>query len=115
MERTNNNSRLKMGVFIFLGLLVFSVFYAVLKSNRAETKALETQQKVDHRYTSYDNLFFHTNSIVVDSSGNKIGEVYILTNDIEIDSFYSDSTRNKTMYYHNLINRKLKIKEKPLE
>ncbi|MFD2824786.1 hypothetical protein ACFS5M_13975 [Lacinutrix iliipiscaria] len=103
---------LKFGILAFCLTLILSVVYSVKTSNKAELQVTTVQEKVDFRFKSYDNLFFHTNSIVVDSLGNKIGDIYILTNDKEINKFYSDTTREKTQYYYNLINRHVKIKEK---
>lgn len=104
-EQSKPTNSLKIGVFMFLFLLVVSVFFSVYKSTEAESK-------IDSRFTSYDNLFFQTKAIVLDSLGNKIGDIYIHTNEEEIESYYNDSTRRKTQFYHNLKSKKLRLKEK---
>tara|TARA_R110002111_G_scaffold99321_1_gene153630 strand:+ start:119 stop:469 length:351 start_codon:yes stop_codon:yes gene_type:complete len=110
---------IKLGIVAFLVVLVGSVFLTARKSINVEENVAVTNSKldsvshkVDSRYYSYDNLFFQTNSVVVDSTGAVIGEIYIYTNEAEIKEFYSDSTRKKTRYYENLLSDKLKIKIK---
>ena len=103
-QKSKTSNSLKLGVLALLLILVITPFIAV-------KKAVEVEDKIDSRFYSYDNLFFQSNSVVVDSSGNIIGDVYIHTNNKEIEDFYSDTTRIKTMYYYNLKNRKLKIIE----
>ena len=95
---------LKISVLIVLSIIIISAFYAVRRVKVVEGK-------IDSRFYSYDNLFFQSNAVVVDSTGVVIGEIYIETNDKEIENFYSDTTRTKTRYYYNLKNRKLKIIE----
>ena len=78
---------LKFGTLFVLLIIVFTLFYSVNKSLKAEAEAVEAKSKVDSRFYSFDNLFFQTNSVVVDSLGIIIGKVYILTNDEEIEEF----------------------------
>lgn len=96
----------------FVFFIVTMVVISLVLSKVSFDKSSEIETKVDYRFTSYDNYFFHTNSIVVDSIGKKIGDVVIFTNEKEINDFYSDSTRRKTQYYYNLVNEKLKVKLK---
>ena len=108
---TPNQSRnfLKIGLLSFLGLLVFSVFFAVSKSLKAERKALDTVKQIDYRFTSYDNLFFHTYSVVLDSTGKEIGNLYIKSSEDETEKFYGNPTRRKTRFYYNIMERRLKV------
>lgn len=110
---------LKYGVLGFVISLVFTIAYTAYRAKKADTKTEDVkilvdslEDKIDSRYYSYDNLFGSRNSIVVDSTGKKIGEVFILTDDEEIEAFYSDSTRQKTKYYYNLKERLVKVKDK---
>ncbi len=117
--KTKTNKGTKLGVLGFIVFCVLTLVYTAYRAKKTDfkTDSVKTQidsleSKVDSRYYAYDNLFFSTNSIVIDSLGNKIGEVYILTNDEAIEEFYNDSTRQKTKYYYNLKDRIVKIKDK---
>lgn len=104
------------GVLLALTLGVFQSNRALNKilsvEKQTSTKALDSiiSEKIDYRYTSYDNRFFYSNLVVTDEKGEIIGKLYLYTNEKEIDSFYnSDVNWRRTKFFDNLKNGSLKI------
>ena len=105
-------------VSVILTFATLSLFKTSKFSERLENSSMASEEKldsiinkkIDYRYTSYDNRFFYSNLVVVDSEDVIIGKLILYTNQKEIDSFYNpDLDRRKTKFFENLKNGSLRI------
>ncbi|QQV90905.1 hypothetical protein M1M24_gp34 [Polaribacter phage Freya_1] len=94
-------------------LLLALAMTGIKKADEAKAETEKLQEKIDYRYTSYDNMFMVENMVVVDSAGVILGNLMLNINDSIIDAFYrSNKDWRKTRVYDNLKKGRLRILKK---
>ncbi|QQV90500.1 hypothetical protein Danklef1_20 [Polaribacter phage Danklef_1] len=100
-------------IILFTITLIALAATGIKRANEAKQENKRLQEKIDYRYTSYDNMFMVENMVVVDSAGVILGNLMLNVNDSIIDAFYSSNKDwRKTRVYDNLKKGRLRILKK---